>query len=56
MFDETMKVKRDAFTGKVNAALGDSLKYEDFASDSEHTMHRIDTEEKVERRMLSRSL
>ena len=35
MVDETMKAKRNAFTEKVNAMLGDGFKYEDFANDPE---------------------
>ena len=33
--DETMKKKREEFTDKVNKALGDGFKYEDFATDPE---------------------
>ncbi|KAI2504635.1 Reverse transcriptase (RNA-dependent DNA polymerase) [Fragilaria crotonensis] len=35
MLDETMKAKRDVFTEKVNTALGDSFKYDDFTNDPE---------------------
>ena len=33
--DETMKLKRKEFTEKVNSALGDGFKYEDFTTDPE---------------------
>ena len=33
--DETMKKKREEFTDKVNKALGDGFKYEDFATNPE---------------------
>ncbi|KAI2504427.1 Reverse transcriptase (RNA-dependent DNA polymerase) [Fragilaria crotonensis] len=35
MADETMKRKREEFTSRINSALGDGFKYEDFASDPE---------------------
>jgi hypothetical protein len=41
--DEAMTQNRKEFTEKVNAALGDSFKYEDFASDPELETFEIPT-------------